>query len=146
MRMFTNHIHAYVIAMMYIIFVQYDALTILLLNVNHVANPFVVHGHSGHHGQSVQNHVVVEQNHVIEPLLGTMIEVSLKLKPTAVIQKLVRIGAHGSHGVHVQNHVTKSVKLNPSKTVIDVGLLMVSKIVALVLDMHIMIMMKELAI
>ena len=52
----------------------------------------------------------------------------------------------GSHGVLVQNHVTKSVKLNPSKTVIDVGPLMVSKIVALVLDMHIMIMMKELAI
>ena len=86
MRMFTNHIHVYVRAITYMIFVQYGALTILLLNVNHVANPFVVHGHSGHHGQPVQNHVVVEKDHVIEPLLGTMIEVSLKLKPTAAIQ------------------------------------------------------------
>ena len=84
--MFTNHIHAYVIAMMYIIFVQYDALTILLLNVNPVANPHVGHGHSGHHGRPVQNHVVVEKDHVIELLLGTMIKHSLKLKPTAAIQ------------------------------------------------------------
>ena len=86
MRMFTNHIHAYVIVMMSLILKQFAALTILLLNVNHVANPFVVHGHSGHHGQPVQNHVVVEKDHVIEPLLGTMIAVSLKLKPTAAMQ------------------------------------------------------------
>ena len=84
--MFTNRIHAYVIVMMSLIFEQFAALTILLLNVNHVANPFVVHGHIGHHGQSVQNHVVVEQNHVIEPLLGMIIEVSLTLKPEAAMQ------------------------------------------------------------
>ena len=79
MMMFTNHIHVYVRAMTYMIFVQYDALTILLLNVNHVINPFVGHGHSGHHGRPVQNHVVMEKNHVIELLFGTMIEHLLKL-------------------------------------------------------------------
>ena len=85
MRMFTNHIHAYVIAMMYIIFVQYDALTILLLSVNHVENPFVGHGHSGHHGRPVQNHVVVVKDHVIELSLGTMVKFSLTLKRPAAI-------------------------------------------------------------
>ena len=74
MKMFTNHIHVYVIVMMFIIFVQSVALTILLLNVNLVANPFVDHGQSGHHGQAVQNHVAVGKDHVIEFLLGTMIE------------------------------------------------------------------------
>ena len=65
---------------------QYDVLTTLLLNVNPVANPHVGHGHSGHHGRPVQNHVVVEKDHVIELLLGTMIKHSLKLKPTAATQ------------------------------------------------------------
>ena len=84
--MFTNHIHAYVIAMMYLIFVQYDALMTLLLNVNPVPNPLVGHGHSGHHGQPVQNHVVAGKDHVIELSLGTMVKFSLKLKPPAAIQ------------------------------------------------------------
>ena len=86
MRMFTNHIHAYVIAMMYIIFVQHDAITILLLNVNHVANLFVDHGHSGHHGRPVQIHVVVGKDRVIEFLLGPMVQHSSKLKTIAAIQ------------------------------------------------------------
>ena len=85
MRMFTNHILAYVIAKMYIIFVQYDALMILPLNVNPVANPFVDHGHSGHHGRPVQNHVVVVKDHVIELSLGTMVKFLLTLKPPAAI-------------------------------------------------------------
>ena len=71
---------------MYIIFVQSAALTILLLNVNHVANPFVGHGHSGHHGRPVQTHVVMEKDHMTENLLGTMIQHSLKLKPKAAKQ------------------------------------------------------------
>ena len=70
---------------MCLIFVLYGALTIQLLNVNHVANPFVVRGHSGHHGRSVQNHVVLGKDHAIEHSLGTMVEHSLKLKPTAAI-------------------------------------------------------------
>ena len=86
MRMFTNHIHAYVIVMMSLIFKHLAALTILLLNVNHVANLFVVHGHSGHHGQPVQNHVIMEKDHAIEHLLGTMKKFSLKLKLTAAMQ------------------------------------------------------------
>ena len=53
---------------------------------------------------------------------------------------------NGSHGVHVRNHVTKTVRLNPSETDIDAGQLMVLRIVALVPDMRIMIMMKDLVI
>ena len=101
MRMFTNHIHVYVRAMTYIIFVQYDALTILLLNVNHVINPFVGHGHSGHHGRPVQNHVVMEKNHVIELLLGTMIEHLLKFQPTAAIQ----VKIHKSFLIFIKNNL-----------------------------------------
>ena len=86
MRVFTNYIHVYVVVMMSLIFVQFAALTILLLNVNHVENPFVVHGPIGHHGQPVQNHVIMEKDHAIEHLLGTTKEFSLKLKLTAAMQ------------------------------------------------------------
>lgn len=114
--------------------------------MNYVANPFVEHGPNGHYGQPVRNHVEGERDHVIELLPGMMIQNSLMLKRTAATPNFVQTGEHGSHGAHVRNHVTKRIRLNPSKIDIDAGILTSLKIVALVSDMYILIMMKELAI